>query len=371
MSRFLFIEPFYGGSHKYFADGLIQKSCHEIDLYSLPARFWKWRMRGASVYAVQHIKDLMRYEAIIVSNMLSVSDFKALAGPDLPPVILYFHENQILYPLAEGETEDLHYGFTDFISALCADSIIFNSEFHMKAFLKGIPPFLSRFPDFRPSSSIEKIQTKCQVIPPGCHLDPEPYIPVERPENPVIIWNHRWEHDKNPEDFFEVLFELDSEGIPFSLAVLGERYTTSPEIFSIAEQKLKDRIIHFGYAENYSDYKAILNSGNIVISTAFQENFGISIIEAIGSGNFPLLPNRLSYKEIIPEEFHKFCLYKNKKDLINKLKKLISHYDPQLLRKLVEKNKRYDWNQIIAQYDLYLEQKKNPVNRDFYQDLSI
>jgi len=102
MGKFLFIEPFYGGSHKYFADGLSRESRHKIDLFTLPARFWKWRMRGAAVYAVQQIENISSYDGIIASNMLSIADLKALVGKDIPPVTLYFHENQISYPLAKG-----------------------------------------------------------------------------------------------------------------------------------------------------------------------------------------------------------------------------------------------------------------------------
>ncbi|MBN2658530.1 MAG: DUF3524 domain-containing protein [Spirochaetales bacterium] len=360
MSRILFIEPFYGGSHKYFADGLSKESRHEIDLFTLPGRFWKWRMRGAAVYAVQRIKNLSSYDAVIASNMLSISDLKALAGSALPPVILYFHENQILYPLAEGEKEDLHYGFTDFTSALCADRIIFNSRYHMEAFLGGIPAFLSRLPDFKPEDSTEFIRSKCTVLPPGCYLESKPIIPVRFPDAPVIIWNHRWEHDKNPEEFFEALFKLDDEGFPFRLAILGERFSRSPEIFSIAESRLKNQIIHFGYMESAAEYRKILSSGHIVISTAVQENFGISVVEAVSCGNFPLLPDRLSYREIIPEEFHKYCIYRNINDLIKKIKKLVKDFNPVILEKLIEANRRFDWKELIESYDTYLEEKKIP-----------
>jgi len=360
MARFLFIEPFYGGSHKYFADALIRESRHHIDIYTFPARFWKWRMRSAAVYAVQQVKNLHSYDAIITSNMLSLCDLKALGGPSLPPLILYFHENQILYPLGEGEDEDLHYGFTDYTSALCADDIIFNSRYHRDAFLDSLPAFLSRFPDYKPDSSINEIRSKSTIIHPGCYLEKLPQIPFGRPSEPVILWNHRWEHDKNPEEFFEICFTLADEDIPFKLAVLGEQFAKSPSIFSIAEKRLKERIIHFGYAEDYEVYKRMLNRGDIVISTSFQENFGISVVEAIGSGNFPLLPDRLSYREIIPEEFHKLCIYKNRNDLLKKLRKLIRHYDPRLVHRLVEKNKKFGWDKIILQFDNYLDQKKIP-----------
>ncbi|MGD9334817.1 MAG: DUF3524 domain-containing protein, partial [Desulfobacterales bacterium] len=38
--KFLFLEPFFGGSHKDFAQGLVSHSRHRIDLVALPARFW-------------------------------------------------------------------------------------------------------------------------------------------------------------------------------------------------------------------------------------------------------------------------------------------------------------------------------------------
>jgi glycosyltransferase involved in cell wall biosynthesis len=36
------LEPFFGGSHKDFAQGLVSHSRHKIDSVTLPARFWKW-----------------------------------------------------------------------------------------------------------------------------------------------------------------------------------------------------------------------------------------------------------------------------------------------------------------------------------------
>lgn len=318
-------------------------------------------MRGAAVYAVQQIENISSYDGIIASNMLSIADLKALVGKDIPPVTLYFHENQISYPLAKGIKEDLHFGFTDFTSALSAETILFNSKFHMRDFTENLKLFLRRFPDFRPDGQLEQIQQKSRVIYPGVYLDRNPEIFQKMPKEPLIIWNHRWEHDKNPQDFFSVLYRLNEENIPFQLAVLGESYRVIPSAFHEARKKLKSRIIHFGYAESVQEYKAILNQGNIIISTANQENFGISVIEAIGSGNFPLLPRRLSYSEIIPAQFQKYCLYKNKTDLIKKIKALISHYNSSLLSQIVEKNKSFGWPQMIKEYDTILDsvQKKS------------
>ena len=361
MGHFLFIEAFYGGSHKYFADGLIDNSKHTFELLTLPDRFWKWRMRGAAIYLAEKIKDLSIYDGIITSNMLSLSDLKALLGESSPPLILYFHENQILYPLAVGEKEDLHYAFTDITSSLSADYIIFNSHFQKDAYINGLKPFISRFPDFNPYWVIDNIEIKCSVLYPGCQLDIDSNVKNSPANPPLIIWNHRWEHDKNPEDFFSALIDIDKKGIDFKLAVLGEQYKNSPEIFNEAKVSLKEKIIHFGFLENYDDYKKWLLKGDIIISTSNQENFGISVVEAIGCGNFPLLPDRLSYRELIPEKFHKLCIYKNQNDLVKKLIKLIQNYDCEIMNQLIKANKRFSWETLIIEYDIFLDQiKKTP-----------
>lgn len=365
MGDYLFIEPFYGGSHKKFLDGLIEHSSFRIELLTLPARHWKWRMRGSAAYFCTSGKDFSIYEGIIVSNMLNLAEFRGLAGESLPPLILYFHENQILYPLKEGETEDLHYGFTDFTSALAADFILFNSRFHKEAFFSALPGFLRRFPDFRPEKSIGILQEKSSVLHPGCDLPDVTDRKVNGKDFPVILWNHRWEHDKNPEAFFRVLFELADEDIGFKLIVLGESYNHTPEIFRIAENKLKNHIIHFGYARDEDEYRRLLSYGDIVVSTAIQENFGISIIEAIASGCFPLLPDRLSYREIIPDQFHQYCIYQNDRDLGVKIRKLIARYDRKLMDKLAEENRRFSWSQAASRYDEFLEiikKSRRPIN---------
>src|SRR6056297_1192505 len=122
--KVLFLEPFYGGSHKDVADGICRHSRHQMDLYTLPARFWKWRMRGAALYFIQAVNPISDYDALLVSDLMSLSDLKALAGGRLPPALIYFHENQLTYPVAPGEVRDVHFGFTDITSALAADRVL-------------------------------------------------------------------------------------------------------------------------------------------------------------------------------------------------------------------------------------------------------
>lgn len=84
----------------------------------------------------------------------------------------------------------------------------------------------------------------------------------------------------------------------------------------------------------------------------------MSVIEAMIMGCIPLLPNRLAYPEILPEEFHKRFLYKNKYDLIEKLTQIISNvkaYD-EISKKLSRKMESFLWQNVAGDYDRALEQ---------------
>jgi hypothetical protein len=203
--RFLFLESFYGGSHKEFADGLVAASGHRIDLVTLPARFWKWRMRGAALYFLRRVPELHAYDGLIVTDLMSLADLKALAGAPLPPALVYFHENQLTYPLAPGEAVDFQFGFTDITTALAADRVLFNSRFHFDAFFGEMPRFIKRMPEYRPLWVVESIRKKAGVLYPGIRIPAENRAagPLPVPDGPpLIVWNHRWEFDKEEPQLF-------------------------------------------------------------------------------------------------------------------------------------------------------------------------
>ena len=359
--KILFLEPFFGGSHKNFALGFKAHSCHEVTLVTLPDRFWKWRMRGAALYFVNQVKDFSGYDAVIVTDMMDLTDFLSLAGKDLPPVLMYFHENQLSYPLASNQKKDFHLGFTNIISAFAADKVFFNSKFHFNDFIGAASRLIKQMPDYRPKWMIEQIRKKTQVIYPGCCFETGLIDLKERDmKKPLIIWNHRWEYDKNPEFFFEVLGCLKEKDIPFSLALLGERYDIFPDVFKEAKEKFKNEIVVYGYVESRNEYLSWLKKGAIVVSCAIQENFGISVVEAVRFGCIPLLPNRLSYPEIMPEELHSAILYRTKEDLLEKIESILFNYQEYLplQKKMSIKLERFSWEIIVKQYDKALKKLK-------------
>ncbi|MFO8049832.1 MAG: DUF3524 domain-containing protein [Desulfosudaceae bacterium] len=130
--KFLFLESFYGGSHARFADGLVAASSHDIDLLTMPGQYWKWRMLGAALYFAETAPDLSGYDGLIVSDLFNLADFLAVRGPDCPPVLVYFHENQITYPQPPGDKGAFQTGMINITTALAGRRLIFNSEFHRR-----------------------------------------------------------------------------------------------------------------------------------------------------------------------------------------------------------------------------------------------
>jgi len=315
-------------------------------------------MLGAALHVADKIPLLEKYDGIIVTDLFNLADFKALAGSQCPPVLAYFHENQMTYPQPPGDKGAFHLGIINITTALVADMVVFNSKMHKDAFLNAVPEFLKKGRDFGPKGIAEKIHKKSDVLYPGIMLPDDGDVDAEKQSNPpLIIWNHRWGFDKNCEMFFSALEAIDNMGLDFNLALMGENFGKIPKEFKEAKKKFKDRILQFGYVPLREEYEKWLKRGAIVISTAIQENFGISVIEAMLMGCVPLLPDRLSYPEIIPEKFHEHFLYKGRKDLIDKLFLIISDYKQyeEIQSRLAKKMRFFLWKNVISGYDRALE----------------
>jgi glycosyltransferase involved in cell wall biosynthesis len=364
--RILLLEPFYGGSHKDVADGLKAHSRHHIDLLTLPDRFWKWRLRGAALYWAGRLDDPQAYDGLLSSSLMSLADLKALWGQRCPPALVYFHENQLSYPLAPGESMDYQFGFTNISTALAAERLLFNSRYHLQAFAGALPGFLRMMPDCRPNWIREAIEKKAGVVYPGCHCNPRITLAsIRRSRPPLVIWNHRWEHDKNPDAFFLALEATQRRGIEFELALLGESYENKPPVFEKAVGLFGDRIVQYGRVPSRVAYYQWLRRGTIVVSTARQENFGIAVVEAMAHGCLPLLPARLSYPEILPAIFHADFLYDSQADLETKLAHLLVHwndFEPQR-HKLAAAMSVYSWPNAVEAFDQELDRLVMETNR--------
>ena len=328
--KVLFVEPFYGGSHKLFADRVVELSGHHVELLTLPASFWKWRMRGAHLSLAPKIRKVLPgADCLLVSDMISLAELLGVI-PELGglPTIVYFHENQLSYPVPKGESPDAHFGFTNLSSALAASRLVFNSRFHLEEFLGGIEPFLKAMPDHRPRGLGKILEGKSSVIYPGVdcgELDRYKPGPGRGGVPITILWNHRWEFDKGPRAFFRVLKALAGQGLPFKVNLAGENFQAKPTPFLEAKEFLGDRLGTYGYIRGRDEYIRTLWESDVVVSTSKQEFFGISLLEAVYCGCFPLVPNRLVY----PEIYGKDNIYENERVFRRRLKEMIQKGLPQ------------------------------------------
>lgn len=309
--KYLFVEPYYGGSHKSFIQGLETHLDVAIDVLSLPARKWKMRMQLAAPYMAEKIVAKIRegacYDGVITSTFIDVGVLRSLLASNgiLLPIAVYFHENQFAYPSRIHDPSMHQFTAINFTTALCADSLAFNSGYNRETFFSGIKRYLKKAADMAFEGTISRLEEKSVILYPGMDYEGLDSIHDCKNDNsePVIVWNHRWEHDKDPEHFFSTLIELSREGKQFKLVVLGESFRDKPEIFSLARKELARHILHFGYAEDRATYYRWLKQGTIAVSTAVHEFFGLAMLEAVRAGCLPLVPDRLAYKEIFPAEY--------------------------------------------------------------------
>ena len=328
-------------------------------------------MHGGAVTLARRFMEQSHWpDLILATDMLDLTTFLALTRQHTAaiPTVLYMHENQLTYPLPEngrigpmrrqhGE-RDQHYVFINFASMLAADVVLFNSTYHRDSFLTALPNYLKHFPEYNELNSVDLIAKKSQVLPVGINFDLfDMQSPPPPNDIPLIVWNQRWEYDKNPEGLFSALFQIAEEGIPFKLALCGQQYGKRPLIFETAIERLDEQLVHVGFADS-GQYKSLLWQADITISTAIHEFFGISILEAVYCDTFPILPNRLSYPEIIPDVFHTDCLYEGEDGLVQKLRWALTNRDEvrQIAKGVKTAVSKYNWQHIAPQYDTMLEQ---------------
>lgn len=354
--RVFLIEPYYAGSHQAWADGWQAASRHDIHVLPMEGRFWKWRMHGGPVTLAERARTLVESigapDVIVASSMLDLPTFLGLAGKHLanPPTLLYMHENQLTYPLSpRTRGEDLSYAFVNWRSMVAADQVVFNSHYHRDTLFEAVKPFLKNFPDYRHLDLVDRVYKKTAVMGVG--------ITIRTPDKtdgqvPIVLWNQRWEYDKNPVEMFEILYELADRDVPFRLAVTGENFRQVPTEFAAAQERLADRIIHFGYASP-EDYDELIAKTDVVLSTAEHEFFGVSVAEAVAAGAYPVLPNRLSYPGLIPAKTHDACLYETRQQAVGLMAAALA--DPAHRARITATTapamEQFGWPVIAAEYD--------------------
>ena len=307
--RVLLLSAYEAVSHRYWAQSLMAQ-LDEVSwtLLSLPPRHFSWRIRGnpLSWMLKEHDTLSQSYEVVLVTSMVDLATLIGLF-PHLGRAkkIVYFHENQFAYPESSDQIPQVEAKMVNLYTALAADSVVFNSAYNRDSFIDGARVFLKKMPENLPAAKpLEALRERSQVLPvpiPDSSASRQ-HMAVQKTVPQRIVWNHRWEYDKNPDDFFAVLFALSDAGVAFELAVLGQRFREAPAIFDEAEQRLAKHIVAWG-PQPEEMYRELLDSAGIVVSTTWHEFQGLAIMEAAQRGALPLVPDRLCFPALYPSAY--------------------------------------------------------------------
>jgi len=349
--QILLVEPYYGGSHRAWADGYAGSSEHDVTLVTHEARFWKWRMHGAHLTMAAGLVD--RPDVVLASSMMDVAGFLGATRETIgtAPVAVYFHESQFTYPLSPLDRPDLTYPMTNWSSAAVADLVLFNSEFHRWTFFAEADRFLRQFPDRPHTDLIADVEKRSEVLPVG--IDTTRFCERQAADGPpLLLWNQRWEHDKGPDELVELFEALIESGIDFRAAVVGERFVSAPPAFDRLPEILGDRLVAHGFVPD-AEYADLLSRADVVVSTAHQEFFGVAVVEAIYAGAFPVLPNRLVYPERIPLDLRDRCLYDDANGLVAKVRWAMENRSDaaDIAADLSPTMAEFDWAVVAPRYD--------------------
>jgi glycosyltransferase involved in cell wall biosynthesis len=362
--RVLLCEPYFGGSHRAWAEGLATHSAHDVRLVTHAGRFWRWRMQGAALTLARDLEQAAadyKPNVLLVSGMVHAAALLGLARRALAgvPVVLFLHENQLTYPVSEARPDDLTYAMTNWLSMAASDAVVFNSEFHRRELFGALSPLLGSLPDHRHLAEVDAVAQRCSVLPVG--IDGLRLAAAERPvrppdASPLLLWNHRWEHDKAPEDAVDAVDRLLARDLDVRVALAGWRPPTEPPLLAEIRHRWGDRLIHDGHLER-PDYERLLLEADVALSTARHDFFGVAMAEAMAAGAVPVAPAALNYPDLVPEWAHDRCLYANADELDACLTTVLR--DPGERRRLADRLRpavagRFDWSVVAPQYDALL-----------------
>ena len=332
--RILLLSAYDAESHIYWRKGLIEHLPeYEWTVLSLPGRYFSWRMRGNSLSWAFGERDLLeqQYDLVIATSM---TDLSALRGfiPSLGqiPTLVYFHENQFAYPSSGKEFKSVEPCILNLYTALAADFCLFNSEYNRRTLLEGAKALLGKMPDHVPAGITDRIASRSAVVP--VPLKDDSYLPPKPEANRVhLVWNHRWEFDKNPQLLLDAIRILLMKTDRFTLHVVGQQFRKVPSQFAELSELLEQYPGckgEWGYMASRQAYQALLQKSDIVLSTADHDYQGIAVLEGAAAGAFPVVPDRLAYQELFPVE----CRY-TESDQANKMAEKLS----QLIEKKLDK----------------------------------
>ena len=321
--RILLLSAYDADSHRRWRKGLVAAfPNYQWTVLALPARYFSWRVRGNSLSWAYSDRATLEadYDVLIATSMVDLSALRGMV-PKLSaiPTLVYFHENQFSYPKSRHQFSSVEPQILNLYTALCADSVVFNSDYNRDSFLLGVSDLMVKLPDHVPSGIVDQLSEKSSVLPvpleSGCFdfLDQclSPHQPItwrdrdlNKASRPLrIVWAARFEYDKGGDRLLLILNALKQQGVAFELALLGQSFRHSPAEFQQIAEQFNDELVQFGYEPSLARFRLYLSQADVVLSTAIHEFQGLAVLEAVAAGCVPVVPARLAYAGMYPSRY--------------------------------------------------------------------
>jgi len=355
------VVPWYGGSHKSWADAIVRHSHHDIQLVTHTAEHWRWRVAGGPVTLAEDLelayRDRDRPDVVVISSLTDASALCGLARRAIgdAAVVVYQHESQLLYPRSPRQSKepvDEAGSMAEWRSMVASDEVWFNSAFHRDVYLATVRKHFAEVltaPGHR--HVVERVAAKASILPVGVEMADIAQRQLGATRDPLIVFNQRWDDDKRPGAVMVALDHVASSGMPFRVALAGPRsaLATMPRLGAT----LQTRVVHDEEADR-ATYAQLLYDADIVVSDAVHEFFGVAAVEAIAAGTIPLLPARQNYPDLVarlPRFLH------HGHDLVPRLAETIaSLFDPSQeletdFARVAEMARRHEASLVTAEFD--------------------
>ena len=300
-----------------------------------------------------------RPTSLLVSDMV---DLPALLGyarrsVGAVPVAAYFHENQLLYPVDDdgGAGPDRQLALVNWLTLAAADLVLFNSAHHRDGLMAALPRFLGEVADDRHLEHLDAVAARSEVMPVGVDLDG--LSPDRRPSGDggrrwccgttAGSGTSRWAGRCACCRAWPMRASSSPSPSPASSP------TSCPTCSDEAVAELGDRVVHQGFLPR-DEYVDLLLRSDVVLSTAQHEFFGIAMVEAMAAGCVPVLPDALSYPEIVPTEWHGVALHDRRDDgPADHLRSVLTGLPAarRAVDGLAAAMRRYDWSVVAPACD--------------------
>jgi len=314
--RILLLSAYDAQSHQYWREGLVaQFPEHDWTQLVLPGRYFSWRIRGNSMqWALGERPTLDQpYDLVISTSMVDLASLKGFV-PNLAniPSVLYFHENQFVYPPSQANNKHhLDPKMVTLYGALAADKLVFNSRYNRQSFIAGVKKLLSQLPEKMSVDVAQLLDEKSSLLPvplkplaDNINQDYQTLWPTREGVSPLrLVWAARWEYDKGPQQLQAILRELCRRNVDFQLCILGQQFRKQPIEFEKIKTEFSTNIVQCGYAQSRHQYLSWLAGADMILSTALHEFQGLAVLEAVQLGCIPILPNRLVYPELFDSTY--------------------------------------------------------------------